>query len=212
MTRMNHGHSRTASLTLALMGIALSVMAKAESAVMESTSCFQNEGGHLWDAIVAICSISAIIVSVISLVHSYSLTRLEYGPVIVVDIEQSCGLYILYVSNIGKRLARNVRLHLTPRPKIDLPVIGEHAIPFIDRPIPQLLPGQKKQCAFANIETLKNMSREQKFSGEVTYINGGGKETAERIEIDVRTITDCVVLNEKTLADVVNVLKSCATK
>ena len=63
------------------------------------------------------------------------------------------------------------------------------------------------KCAFiVGYENLKKISTELRFSFEVKYLDGFGKEFRETQKVDVRLIADSAVLKETDLKDVVTEL------
>ena len=151
-------------------------------------------------AVISACAaVASCVVAIWSLVINKQIESRTVRPIVAVDIENASGIYSVIVKNSGLIAARNVRIAFHPPILIRLSKDICGPVPFIENPIPTLLPGSSYSCGIANHEGLYKFSAELRFTVDVNYENTDGKLFRETVKLDVRAIADSAIVREKNI-------------
>jgi len=151
-------------------------------------------------AVVSACAaVGSCVVAIWSLVVNKRIEGRTVRPIVAVDIENVSGIYCVVVKNNGLIAARNVRIACHPPISIRLSNDVCGPVPFIENPIPTLLPGSSYSCGIANHEELYKLSAELRFTVDISYENTEGKSFSETAKLDVRSIADSAIVTERNI-------------
>jgi len=155
---------------------------------------------NTWAAVVSACAaVGTCGVAIWSLIVNKRIEGRTIRPIVAVDIENVSGIYCVVVKNNGLVAAWNVRIVFHPPISIRLSADVRGPVPFIENPIPTLLPGSSYSCGIANHEELYKLSAELRFTVDISYENADGKFFSERAKLDVRSIADSAIVKERNI-------------